>query len=112
MIKVKKDQTFNKLKRVKFSYKKHKKIQDPNDYEELLEIAELKESITKLLDTLQYREREIIKDRYGLNGRKPLTLLGASKKYKVNRERIRQIEARGIRKLQHPIRKERLIGFL
>lgn len=62
------------------------------------------DTVMKVLATLQSREKDIIVLRYGLNGEEPETLEEIGKKYHVTRERIRQIEAKAIRKLRHPSR--------
>ncbi|HHT9119768.1 MAG TPA: RNA polymerase sigma factor RpoD [Candidatus Hypogeohydataceae bacterium YC41] len=72
----------------------------------------LKEKINAILNTLTYREREIIKLRYGIGDGYTYTLEEVGKKFNVTRERVRQIEAKAIRKLQHPIRSRKLEGFL
>ncbi len=72
----------------------------------------LKEKIEDVLATLSYREREIIKLRYGLSDGYAYTLEEVGRKFKVTRERVRQIEAKALRKLQHPIRARHLEGFL
>ncbi len=72
----------------------------------------LKEKLEQVLNTLTYREREIIKLRYGLGDGYTYTLEEVGKIFKVTRERVRQIEAKAIRKLQHPIRSRMLEGFL
>jgi RNA polymerase primary sigma factor len=72
----------------------------------------LKDKIEQVLDTLTYREREIIKLRYGLGDGYTYTLEEVGRKFKVTRERVRQIEAKALRKLQHPVRSRKLEGFL
>ncbi|NOZ22653.1 MAG: RNA polymerase sigma factor RpoD [Planctomycetes bacterium] len=72
----------------------------------------LKEKIHTVLNTLTYREREIIKLRYGLNDGYTYTLEEVGRIFNVTRERVRQIEAKAVRKLQHPVRSRRLEGFL
>ncbi len=72
----------------------------------------LKEKLEEVLNTLTYREREIIKLRYGLGDGYTYTLEEVGKIFKVTRERVRQIEAKAVRKLQHPIRSRLLEGFL
>ncbi len=64
----------------------------------------LKEKIDSVLKTLTYREREIIKLRYGLGDGYTYTLEEVGRIFKVTRERVRQIEAKAVRKLQHPVR--------
>ncbi len=72
----------------------------------------LRERIESLLKTLTYREREIIRLRYGLGDGYSYTLEEVGRIFKVTRERVRQIEAKAVRKLQHPVRSEQLAGFL
>jgi RNA polymerase primary sigma factor len=72
----------------------------------------LKDKIDYVLKTLTYREREIIKLRYGLGDGYTYTLEEVGKIFKVTRERVRQIEAKAVRKLQHPVRSRQLKGFL
>jgi len=72
----------------------------------------LKERIDIILKTLSYREREIIKLRYGIGDGYTYTLEEVGRIFKVTRERVRQVEAKAIRKLQHPVRSRRLEGFL
>jgi RNA polymerase primary sigma factor len=72
----------------------------------------LRTRISKVLKTLSYREREIIKLRYGLGDGYSYTLEEVGHIFKVTRERIRQIEAKAVRKLQQPSRSSELIGFL
>ena len=72
----------------------------------------LKDKMREVLKTLTYREREIIKLRYGLDDGYTYTLEEVGKIFKVTRERVRQIEAKAVKKLQHPIRARHLEGFL
>lgn len=72
----------------------------------------LKEKIEHVLKTLTFREREIIKLRYGLGDGYTYTLEEVGRIFKVTRERVRQIEAKAVRKLQHPVRSRKLEGFL
>jgi RNA polymerase primary sigma factor len=72
----------------------------------------LKDKIEGVLKTLTYREREIIKLRYGLGDGYTYTLEEVGRIFKVTRERVRQIEAKAVRKLQHPVRSRQLEGFL
>ena len=72
----------------------------------------LKDRIEEVLKTLTYREREIIKLRYGIGDGYTYTLEEVGRIFKVTRERVRQVEAKAIRKLQHPVRSRRLEGFL
>ncbi len=72
----------------------------------------LKDKIEQILNTLTYREREIIRLRYGLDRGYTYTLEEVGRIFKVTRERVRQIEAKAVKKLQHPIRARKLVGFL
>jgi len=72
----------------------------------------LRNRISKVLKSLSYREREIIKLRYGLGDGYSYTLEEVGHIFKVTRERIRQIEAKAVRKLQAPARSEELSGFI
>jgi len=72
----------------------------------------LKSRIADVLGALNYREREIIRLRYGLADGYTYTLEEVGKIFSVTRERVRQIEAKAVRKLQHPIRSRKLAGFL
>ena len=72
----------------------------------------LRDKIENLLKTLTYREREIIRLRYGLGDGYTYTLEEVGRIFKVTRERVRQIEAKAVRKLQHPVRSKQLEGFL
>jgi len=72
----------------------------------------LKARIEQVLRTLTYREREIIKLRYGIGDGYTYTLEEVGRIFKVTRERVRQVEAKAIRKLQHPVRSRKLHGFV
>lgn len=72
----------------------------------------LRQKIDVLLKTLTYREREIIRLRYGLGDGYTYTLEEVGRIFKVTRERVRQIEAKAVKKLQNPIRSGSLEGFL
>jgi RNA polymerase primary sigma factor len=72
----------------------------------------LKDRIDVVLKTLSYREREIIKLRYGIGDGYTYTLEEVGRIFKVTRERVRQVEAKAIRKLQHPVRSRKLEGFM
>jgi len=72
----------------------------------------LKERIKDVLNTLTFREREIIKLRYGLGDGYTYTLEEVGRIFRVTRERVRQIEAKALRKLQHPVRARQLSNFL
>ncbi|MEZ6092704.1 MAG: sigma-70 family RNA polymerase sigma factor [Pirellulaceae bacterium] len=71
----------------------------------------LRGKIDDLLKTLTFREREIIRLRYGLGDGYTYTLEEVGRIFKVTRERVRQIEAKAVKKLQHPVRLQQLSGF-
>jgi len=72
----------------------------------------LRGKIDGLLKTLTFREREIIRLRYGLTDGYTYTLEEVGRIFKVTRERVRQIEAKAVKKLQNPVRARHLEGFL
>lgn len=72
----------------------------------------LKENINEVLHALSDRESKVLKMRFGLEGQRPMTLEEVGKKFGVTRERIRQIEAKALRKLKHPSRRKKLQDFL
>ncbi|MEM1303248.1 MAG: sigma-70 family RNA polymerase sigma factor [Planctomycetota bacterium] len=72
----------------------------------------LKRRLGEVMDDLSYREREIIKLRYGLTDGYSYTLEEVGKIFSVTRERVRQIESKAVRKLQQPYRSRALAGFL
>ncbi|NIA07330.1 MAG: RNA polymerase sigma factor RpoD [Actinobacteria bacterium] len=72
----------------------------------------LKDKIEAVLKTLTFREREIIKLRYGIGDGYTYTLEEVGRIFQVTRERVRQVEAKAIRKLQHPVRARKLENFL
>ncbi|MEY2805645.1 MAG: to transcription initiation factor sigma RpoD [Planctomycetota bacterium] len=72
----------------------------------------LKERIDDVLNTLTFREREIVKLRYGIGDGYTYTLEEVGRIFRVTRERVRQIEAKAVRKLRHPVRARQLASFL
>lgn len=72
----------------------------------------LKEQIDEVLDTLTDRERNVLRLRFGLDDGRSRTLEEVGKEFKVTRERIRQIEAKALRKLRHPSRSKKLRDYL
>ncbi|MAF67056.1 MAG: RNA polymerase sigma factor RpoD [Planctomycetes bacterium] len=72
----------------------------------------LKERIDEVLRTLTFREREIVKLRYGIGDGYTYTLEEVGRIFRVTRERVRQIEAKAVRKLRHPVRARQLASFL
>jgi RNA polymerase primary sigma factor len=72
----------------------------------------LKEQVERVLDTLHDRERRVLQLRFGLEDGRSRTLEEVGKEFGVTRERIRQIEAKALRKLRHPSRSKKLKDFL
>ncbi len=72
----------------------------------------LKENLDEVLKALSEREERVLKMRFGLGGKKPMTLEEVGREFGVTRERIRQIEAKALRKLKHPSRRKKLQDFL
>ena len=89
-------------------------VKDPNSMtpEEYATNEILKEEIKEVLSTLQEREQEVLELRFGLIDGTSHTLEEVGKKFNVTRERIRQIEAKALRKLRHPSRAKKLRDFL
>ena len=80
--------------------------------EDVAAFALLKDRLKEVLYSLNVREREVLDLRFGLTDGFPRTLEEVGKKFDVTRERIRQIEAKALRKLRHPSRIKKLEGFL
>jgi RNA polymerase primary sigma factor len=72
----------------------------------------LKDKMNEVLDTLTDRERTVLIERFGLMDGKPKTLEEVGIRFKVTRERVRQIEAKALRKMRHPTRSKQLQSFL
>ena len=72
----------------------------------------LKEQLTEVLDTLTPREEKVLRLRFGLDDGRARTLEEVGKEFEVTRERIRQIEAKALRKLRHPSRSKKLKDYL
>ncbi len=72
----------------------------------------LREQLIAVIDTLTPREQKVIRLRYGLDDSHPRTLEEVGKEFNVTRERIRQIEAKALRKLRNPTRAKKLQGFM
>jgi len=73
---------------------------------------DLEEQISEVLKTLSYREEKVLRMRFGIGESKEHTLEEVGQKFNVTRERIRQIEAKALRKLRHPSRSKRLKVFI
>ena len=72
----------------------------------------MKDTIHKVLETLDMREKEVIRLRFGINDGQSRTLEEVGRYFGVTRERVRQIEAKALRKLRHPTRNTKLRGFI
>ena len=72
----------------------------------------LKERVEDVLTTLTEREAKVIRLRFGIGDGYPRTLEEVGAEFQVTRERVRQIEAKALRKLRHPVRSQQLRGFL
>ncbi|MDO8503860.1 MAG: RNA polymerase sigma factor RpoD [bacterium] len=72
----------------------------------------LKENLEEVLQTLSDREAKVLRFRFGLNENKPMTLEEVGREFGVTRERIRQIEAKALRKLKHPSRRKKLQDYM
>ncbi len=72
----------------------------------------LRENIEEVLSALSEREAKVLEMRFGLNGQKPMTLEEVGREFGVTRERIRQIEAKALRKLKHPSKRKKLQDYL
>ena len=72
----------------------------------------LQEQLTEVLDTLTEREQKVLRLRFGLDDGRPRTLEEVGRDFNVTRERIRQIEAKALRKLRHPSRSKKLKDYL
>jgi len=86
-----------------------KSADDPSD---MTAISLLKDKIRDVLDSLTPREREVLEQRFGLKDGYSRTLEEVGRQFQVTRERIRQIEAKALRKMRHPTRIRQLEGFL
>jgi RNA polymerase primary sigma factor len=75
-------------------------------------LSNLRDTTTRVLSSLTPREERVLRMRFGIGMSTDHTLEEVGKQFKVTRERIRQIEAKALRKLKHPTRSRKLRGFL
>jgi RNA polymerase primary sigma factor len=89
-------------------------LEDHREEDPLMELSQslLKTRIAEILESLDYREREILRLRYGLADGYAYTLEEVGKIFSVTRERVRQIENKAVRLLQHPSRSQKLAAFV
>ena len=80
--------------------------------EDAVHLSELKTAVTAALETLKPREERVLRMRFGIGLDTDYTLEEVGKKFSVTRDRIRQIEAKALRKLKHPFLAKNLVGFL
>ena len=86
--------------------------EDASEPSEAASLTLLKEQLAEVLDTLTPREKKVLELRFGMVDGRTRTLEEVGKEFNVTRERIRQIEAKALRKLRHPSRSKRLRDFL
>ena len=86
--------------------------EDASEPSEVASYTLLKEQLVSVLSTLTPREEKVLKLRFGLEDGRTRTLEEVGKEFHVTRERIRQIEAKALRKLRHPSRSKKLKDFL
>ena len=86
--------------------------EDASEPSEAASLTLLKEQLAEVLDTLTPREKKVLELRFGIVDGRTRTLEEVGKEFNVTRERIRQIEAKALRKLRHPSRSKRLRDFL
>ena len=86
--------------------------EDASEPAEAASFTLLKEQLTEVLSTLTPREEKVLRLRFGIEDGRTRTLEEVGKEFNVTRERIRQIEAKALRKLRHPSRSKRLKDFL
>lgn len=84
----------------------------PLDPDEVVARKEMRRVVEEMLDTLTRREAKVLRMRYGIETGSDLTLEEVGVRFDVTRERIRQIEAKALRKLKHPQRRDVLIQFV
>ena len=80
--------------------------------DEIIIEKSLKADINAILDTLTEKEADILQYRFGLNGRRPMSLKEIGDKYRLTKERIRQIEKKALKRLQHPVRSQYLKSYI
>lgn len=86
--------------------------EDASEPSEAASFSMLKEQLMEVMDTLTPREKKVLELRFGILDGRTRTLEEVGKEFNVTRERIRQIEAKALRKLRHPSRSKRLRDFL
>ena len=87
-------------------------IEDEMSVEDIVMMRNLRESINEVLQTLTDREQKVLRLRFGMDDGRTRTLEEVGREFNVTRERIRQIEAKALRKLRHPSRSRKLKAYL
>lgn len=87
-------------------------IEDETSVEDIVMMGNLRESLDEVLLTLTDREQKVLRLRFGMDDGRARTLEEVGKEFNVTRERIRQIEAKALRKLRHPSRSRKLKDYL
>ena len=100
------------MERKAFESREVLELEAPTTEMDLVEFEDLKRVLNENLNTLNAREKKIIELRFGLKDGKTSTLDEVGKEFGVTRERIREIEAKALRKLRHPSRAKKLEAFL
>ena len=90
----------------------HDLADDGPTAEDAVNLSELKTAVTAVLETLKPREERILRMRLGIGLKTDYTLEEIGQEFSVTRDRIRQIEAKALRKLKHPLLARNLVGFL
>ena len=86
--------------------------EDASEPSEVASFSLLREQLEEVLGTLTEREQKVLRLRFGLDDGRARTLEEVGKEFNVTRERIRQIEAKALRKLRHPSRSRKLKDYL
>ena len=90
----------------------HDLADDGPTAEDAVNLSELKTKITKILAELTPREERVLRKRFGIGLDTDYTLEEIGQEFSVTKDRIRQIEAKALRKLKHPLLARKLVGFL
>ena len=106
-----KEDLLDKVETVPLEYV-HDLVDDGPTAEDAVNLSELKTKITKILAELTPREERVLRKRLGIGLDTDYTLEEIGQEFSVTKDRIRQIEAKALRKLKHPLLARNLVGFL